>query len=129
MRPEDRPQREGTRERRADIASQAIETIERWAYHPSISLDYVADTIEQPRRTVQRALLLRGTTFRNKLAEVRMERAKALLAEGRNPDTGEGIPVREVAERVGYTQPAQFAKAFRRIVGISPSNYRKEVIA
>jgi AraC-like DNA-binding protein len=32
--------------------------------------------------------------------------------------------VREVAHRVGYRQPAQFAKAFRRHHGVSPSAYR-----
>jgi AraC family transcriptional regulator, regulatory protein of adaptative response / methylphosphotriester-DNA alkyltransferase methyltransferase len=32
--------------------------------------------------------------------------------------------VREVAHRVGYRQPAQFAKAFRRHRGIAPSDFR-----
>jgi AraC-like DNA-binding protein len=32
--------------------------------------------------------------------------------------------VRDVARRVGYRQPAQFAKAFRRHHGISPSAFR-----
>jgi two-component system response regulator YesN len=32
--------------------------------------------------------------------------------------------VREVAHRVGYRQPAQFAKAFRRHHGVAPSDYR-----
>jgi AraC-like DNA-binding protein len=35
-----------------------------------------------------------------------------------------GLTVREVAHRVGYRQPAQFAKAFRRHHGASPSTYR-----
>ena len=35
-----------------------------------------------------------------------------------------GLTVREVAHRVGYRQPAQFAKAFRRHHGVSPSTYR-----
>ena len=34
------------------------------------------------------------------------------------------LTVREVAHRVGYRQPAQFAKAFRRHHGASPSAYR-----
>lgn len=32
--------------------------------------------------------------------------------------------VREVAHRVGYRQPAQFAKAFRRYQGVVPSAFR-----
>ena len=46
-----------------------------------------------------------------------MERAAEMLA-------GRGLTVREVAHRVGYRQPAQFAKAFRRHHGVSPSAYR-----
>jgi AraC-like DNA-binding protein len=34
------------------------------------------------------------------------------------------LTVREVAHRVGYRQPAQFAKAFRRHHGLAPSDYR-----
>ena len=47
-----------------------------------------------------------------------MERAGEMLA-------GRGPTVREVAHRVGYRQPAQFAKAFRRRHhGMSPSTFR-----
>jgi AraC-like DNA-binding protein len=46
-----------------------------------------------------------------------MEAAARLLAGG-------PLTVREVAQRVGYRQPAQFAKAFRRHHGVSPSSYR-----
>jgi two-component system response regulator YesN len=34
------------------------------------------------------------------------------------------IPVREVAQSVGYRQPAQFAKAFRRHHGAPPSSLK-----
>ena len=34
------------------------------------------------------------------------------------------LTVREVAHRVGYRQPAQFAKAFRRHHGVAPSDFR-----
>ena len=46
-----------------------------------------------------------------------MERAAQLLA-------ARGLTVREVAHRVGYRQPAQFAKAFRRHHGLAPSAFR-----
>jgi AraC family transcriptional regulator, regulatory protein of adaptative response / methylphosphotriester-DNA alkyltransferase methyltransferase len=46
-----------------------------------------------------------------------MRKARELLADG-------SIPVREVARRVGYRQPAQFAKAFRRHYGAPPSRFR-----
>jgi two-component system response regulator YesN len=46
-----------------------------------------------------------------------MERAGELLRHGTTT-------IREVAHRVGYRQPAQFAKAFRRHHGAAPSGYR-----
>ena len=46
-----------------------------------------------------------------------MERAAELLGS-------RSLTVREVAARVGYRQPAQFAKAFRRHHGVAPSGYR-----
>jgi AraC-like DNA-binding protein len=49
-----------------------------------------------------------------------MERAAELLAR-------RGLTVREVAHRVGYRQPAQFAKAFRRHKGLAPSAFRSRV--
>ena len=51
-----------------------------------------------------------------------MERAGELL-------TSRGLTVREVAHRVGYRQPAQFAKAFRRQRGVAPSDFRSGAMA
>jgi AraC-like DNA-binding protein len=36
------------------------------------------------------------------------------------------LPVTEVAARVGYDDPSQFAAAFRRALGMSPTEYRRE---
>jgi two-component system response regulator YesN len=56
-------------------------------------------------------------SFRSCLWRIRMERAAELL-------TSTDLPVREVAARVGYRQPAQFAKAFARRHGVAPTEYR-----
>ena len=70
------------------------------------------------RRQLQRAYAEIGqTTFRDHLTRVRMQKAAEMLAT-------RGLTVREVAHRVGYRQPAQFAKAFRRHHGRSPSDHR-----
>src|SRR5262249_2676322 len=83
-----------------------------------LSLDDIARRVAPARRRLQRAYAEIGrTTFRGPRAAVRMTRAAEML-------TGRGLTVREVALRVGYRQPAQFAKAFRRHHGVSPSAYR-----
>ena len=83
-----------------------------------LSLDVIARRVASSRRQLQRVYAEIGhTTFREHLTEVRMQRAAELLAGG-------NLTVREVANRVGYRQPAQFAKAFRRSQGVAPSGYR-----
>jgi transcriptional regulator GlxA family with amidase domain len=87
-------------------------------YSSALSLDELARRIATSRRQLQRAFCEIGrTTFRGDLAAIRMDRAAELLA-------GTGLPVWEIADRVGYRQAPQFAKAFRRRHGLSPSDYR-----
>jgi transcriptional regulator GlxA family with amidase domain len=87
-------------------------------YASDLSLDDIARRVASSRRQLQRAYSEIGkTTFREHLTRVRMERAADLLDD-------RGLTVREVARRVGYRQPAQFAKAFRRHIGVAPSDYR-----
>src|ERR687886_2901760 len=74
-------------------------------YGSDLSLDDIARRVASSRRQLQRAYAEVGaTTFRDHLTAVRMDRAAQLLREGR-------LTVRDVARRVGYRQPAQFAKA------------------
>jgi transcriptional regulator GlxA family with amidase domain len=88
-------------------------------YSHDLQLEGVARTLATSRRQLQRAFAEIGdTSFRDELARVRMRHARQLLA-------ADGIPVRSVAASVGYHQPAQFAKSFRRHHGQAPSTYRK----
>jgi AraC-like DNA-binding protein len=87
-------------------------------YARELSLDELARRVASSRRQLQRAYAEIGsTTFREHLTAVRMERAAEMLGH-------KDLTVREVARHVGYRQPAQFAKAFRRRHGVSPSEYR-----
>jgi AraC family transcriptional regulator, regulatory protein of adaptative response / methylphosphotriester-DNA alkyltransferase methyltransferase len=109
--------RTGTVARRRTLFEEAVEIIEREFAHP-LELDDVARRLATSRRQLQRAFAeIGGTSFRTYVARVRMLRALDLLREGR-------LPVREVANNVGYRQPAQFAKTFRRHHGAPPSSFR-----
>ena len=109
--------RQATRNRRRAVYEEAIQIIER-DYATDLDLDAVARRIATSRRQLQRVFAEVGdTSFREYLAKVRMRHAALLLREG-------AAPVREVAQSVGYRQPAQFAKAFRRHHGTSPSSLR-----
>jgi AraC-like DNA-binding protein len=91
-------------------------------YGEDLTIDAVAARVATSRRQLQRSFSEIGrTTFRSYLTAVRMDRAAALLRERR-------APVREAAAAVGYRQPAQFAKAFRRHHGMTPSALRDDAL-
>ena len=110
--------RQATIQQRTALYEDATEVVNR-EYAGDLSLDEVARKIATSRRQLQRIYLEIGdTTFRDQLTQVRMDRAADLLSQN-------GVTVREVANRVGYRQAAQFAKAFRLHHGMSPSEYRR----
>lgn len=110
-------QRPATVRHRTSLFRDAVEIVEA-EYGSDLSLDEIARRVASSRRQLQRSYAEIGnTSFREHLTAVRMERAAELLAT-------RSLTVREVAARVGYRQPAQFAKAFRRHHGVAPSGYR-----
>lgn len=110
--------RNGTAARRAELYREALAVIER-EFATDLRLSAVAHRLATSRRQLQRAFAeVGGTSFRSELARARMQRARDLLAADR-------MPVRAVAASVGYQQPAQFAKSFRRHHGAPPSRYRR----
>ncbi|MBA3359077.1 MAG: helix-turn-helix transcriptional regulator [Thermoleophilaceae bacterium] len=103
--------------RRRALFHDAVRIIDE-EYAGRVNLDDIAKRVVTSRRQLQRAFAEAGeTSFRSYLQRVRMERAAELLREGSSP-------VNQVASAVGYRQPAQFAKAFRRHHGAPPSSFR-----
>jgi AraC family transcriptional regulator of adaptative response / methylphosphotriester-DNA alkyltransferase methyltransferase len=114
--------RDGTVERRRALFEEAKEIIRR-EYPSDLELDQVARRLATSRRQLQRSFAEIGnTSFRSYVAEVRMQRALELLQNGT-------LAVRDVASSVGYRQPAQFAKTFRRHHGAPPSSFRGASVA
>ena len=60
-----------------------------------------------------------GKTFKAYLHEVRIEKAKKLLKE-------KDMNVTRVLFEVGFNDHSYFNKIFRKIVGVTPSIYRKK---
>jgi AraC family transcriptional regulator len=59
-----------------------------------------------------------GETPFRRLTRLRMEEAQRRLRRGRESVT-------EITFECGYENPAHFASAFRRLVGVTPSRYRQ----
>ena len=109
--------RQTTLFRRRALFDEALDVIEQEFADENLSLGSVARAIATSRRQLQRVFGERDTSFRVELQRVRMTQAAELLQEGE-------IPVSAVARSVGYRQPAQFSKAFRRHHGCPPSEMR-----
>jgi AraC family transcriptional regulator, regulatory protein of adaptative response / methylphosphotriester-DNA alkyltransferase methyltransferase len=108
--------RRATTARRRDLFEEAAAII-AFEYADALTLDEVARRLFTSPRQLQRAFAEGGHgSFRSYLGRVRMEHAAALLRRG--------ATVAQAAQAVGYTQPAQFAKAFRRHQGAAPSAVR-----
>lgn len=84
-----------------------------------LTLPQLADRLNLSRRTPIRRLSDAGTTFGKILDRHQMRRASALLADRE-------FSASEVAYRLGYSDPANFARAFRRWFGETPGTYRKQ---
>jgi len=73
-----------------------------------------------PRHLMRGFKAATGTTIHAYIAQVRLERAKALLDSAT-------IPLKEISAEVGFANPSHFAAEFRRRIGCSPSEYRARI--
>lgn len=84
----------------------------------AITAEEVARRVASSPRQLRRAFsAAAGVGFRAYLTQVRMTRAAQLLA-------ATDLPIKEIGKRVGYHEPSQFTKAFKRAHGGTPSEIR-----
>ena len=62
-----------------------------------------------------------GVNFLSYLTNIRMNRAKKLLAST-------DLPISEVSQQSGYADYRVFTKAFKKAEGVTPSQYRKDFL-
>ncbi len=82
------------------------------------SLDDLASQLNLSPRSLRRQLQAQGSSYRRLLEEARRRDAINLLTK---PE----LEIQKIAELLGYTDPANFTRAFRQWTGKSPSQYRK----
>lgn len=83
-----------------------------------LSLEETAARLGVSPRTLKRRLAGEGTDFSTLVDVARRERALLLLR-------GADRSMEEIAEQVGYSDVANFTRAFRRWTGETPAAYRK----
>jgi AraC-like DNA-binding protein len=82
------------------------------------SLEEVSAALAISSRTLKRKLAGRGTTFSELLDRERCERALLMLGAAHHS-------IDDIAQRLGYSTPPNFVRAFRRWMGTTPAAYRR----
>lgn len=77
-----------------------------------------ADLVGMSERTLQRRLSQHEMTFNDILEQTRFDRAKQLLQD-------RSTSLTDIGFELGYANPANFTRAFRRWAGMSPRLYRQ----
>jgi AraC-like DNA-binding protein len=87
---------------------------------PVFSPAMVAAKVGLSPRYVQGLLQDTGTSFSERVLELRLQKARAMLMERRN----DRLKVSEVAHACGFSDISYFNQAFRRRFGAPPSHFR-----
>ena len=84
-----------------------------------LSIETVAEKLHMSDRTLKRQLATEGTSFSTIVDEVRYRHATSLLSRT-------DYTLEQIADELGYSDVANFSRAFKRWSGRSPSNWRKD---
>lgn len=80
----------------------------------------VANALNVSSRTLQRKLADAGTSYSVLLDDARQELARRFIGEQR-------LSIKEASYLLGFSEPGNFSRAFRRWTGQAPSRYRERV--
>ncbi|NNC99903.1 MAG: helix-turn-helix domain-containing protein [Gammaproteobacteria bacterium] len=82
------------------------------------TLVVLADELCMSPRTLIRKLARQGSSYKQALEKTRLEQAEQLLRQTH-------LTAAEIAEMLGYREPANFGRAFKRWTGLTPSSWRR----
>ena len=86
----------------------------------NVTDENAAQALYMSSRNLQRQLQSAGTTFNTLLNEIRQDLAQKYL---RDQDTS----MTEIAFLLGFSESSAFSRAFKRWIGVSPTQYRQAV--
>ena len=86
------------------------------------SIDLAAEIVGTSTRSLQRTLRAYQTSYSELIEQMRFERAAQMLADPNRK-------IIDVAMQLGYGHSPNFSRAFRRISGQTPGEYRKDCMS
>ncbi|WP_155985794.1 helix-turn-helix transcriptional regulator [Paenibacillus gorillae] len=89
-------------------------------YHLEVTLQDISERFYLSREYISRRFKQEmGENVFDYLARIRVEKARLLL---QNPN----LKITQIAEMVGYDDEKYFSKVFKKVMGVSPNQYRKQ---
>lgn len=88
----------------------------------SLSLQQAAEILNTSARTLQRRLAEENTSFKNVRDNIMLATACQLMENGQYSLT-------DIASELGYADIAHFSRAFKKLTGFPPKDYRKRFLA
>ena len=105
--------------RNLDFVDSLKLTLRSYVGEADTRIDLAAELAGASVRTLQRRLMQSGLSYSQLLQQVRFEAAVEMLAEP-------AARIADVARAVGYDDQAHFTRAFKRLAGVSPKEYRQQ---
>ncbi|MNC29600.1 HTH-type transcriptional activator Btr [compost metagenome] len=111
------------RTHRLEMSGTAVETVKRWVsanYNQHADLNTLAGMVFLTPSYLSKLFKQEtGLTLTDYIIEIRIRKAKQLLKNAHD------LKVHEIGTEVGYPDPAYFNKLFKRIVGVTPNEYKR----
>ncbi|MBW4082432.1 response regulator [Paenibacillus sp. S150] len=111
------------RTRRLELSGTAVETVKRWVsanYSQHADLNMLAGMVFLTPSYLSKLFKQEtGLTLTEYVIEIRIRKAKQLLKNA--PD----LKIHEIGAEVGYPDPAYFNKLFKKVVGVTPNEYKR----
>lgn len=101
----------------ADVVSKVRAIIIECLPSGTPSQDKVAQKVHMSARTLQRKLVDKQTSYKLLLDEIRQELAQQYLRE-------KGRTIGEVTYLLGFSEPSNFTRSFKRWTGMTPAEYQ-----
>lgn len=101
--------------------SRILDYIRAHFTDPELSAEQVADCTGVDKSHLGRIFRAKvGVSYMDYVTNLRMERARQLLAEGE-------LTIREIVQQIGYIDDSSFRRKFRAIHGVPVSEYRDRI--
>jgi len=101
-----------------DFVGSLEQVLHAYIQGTDLSIAFAAGLCDTSKRSLQRKLTDAGTCYSSVLDKVRFHTACRMLQD-------RDMKVADIAHRLGYSDPTHFSRAFRRIAGINPREYRQ----